>query len=97
MHKTFSFVLQGEFPDKNSQEDSHIGVAPVDAFPAQNKFGKFILAVNYYFFSIQLTVCENCIEVAESCFRCSLHQCTNKSTNIFSYQLSEVFFCYLNS
>ena len=42
MHETFSFVLQGEFPDKNSQEDSHIGVAPVDAFPAQNKFGKFI-------------------------------------------------------
>lgn len=45
MHETFSFVLQGEFPDKNSQEDSHIGIAPVDAFPAQNKFGKFILAV----------------------------------------------------
>lgn len=45
MHETFSFVLQGEFPDKNSQEDSHIGVAPVDAFAAQNKFGNFILAV----------------------------------------------------
>jgi len=35
-----AFILQGEFPDKNTQEDGYVGVAPVDAFPAQNKFGK---------------------------------------------------------
>ena len=39
-------VLQGEFPDKNTQEDGYAGVAPVDAFPAQNKFGKICL-INY--------------------------------------------------
>ena len=33
-------VLQGEFPDTNTQDDGYVGVAPVDAFPAQNKFGK---------------------------------------------------------
>jgi len=38
-------VLQGEFPDKNTQEDGYVGVAPVDAFPAQNKFGK----INMYY------------------------------------------------
>lgn len=39
-------IWQGEFPDKNSQEDSHIGVAPVDAFPAQNKFGMYDMLGN---------------------------------------------------
>lgn len=34
------FILQGKFPDKNTQEDGYAGVAPVDAFPAQNKFGE---------------------------------------------------------
>lgn len=38
--------LQGEFPDKDTQEDGYAGVAPVDAFPAQNKFGKICL-INY--------------------------------------------------
>lgn len=40
MQKYIAYVLQGEFPDKNTQEDGYVGVAPVDAFPAQNKFGK---------------------------------------------------------
>lgn len=42
-HLNIAPVLQGEFPDKNTQEDGYVGVAPVDAFPAQNKFGKIYL------------------------------------------------------
>lgn len=34
-----AYTMQGHFPDENTEEDGHTGVAPVDAFPAQNKFG----------------------------------------------------------
>ena len=37
---------QGEFPDENTQEDGYAGVAPVDAFLAQNKFGKRSIWIN---------------------------------------------------
>lgn len=37
---TLVYIVQGEFPDQNTLEDGYAGVAPVDAFPAQNKFGK---------------------------------------------------------
>ena len=33
-------TLQGKFPDENMEEDGYVGVAPVDAFPPQNTFGK---------------------------------------------------------
>ena len=39
---TFFWVIQGKFPDENTKEDGYDGVAPVDAFPAQNKYGKKI-------------------------------------------------------
>lgn len=39
-------IWQGEFPDKNTQEDGYVGVAPVDAFPAQNKFGMYDMLGN---------------------------------------------------
>lgn len=39
-------IWQGEFPDKNTQEDGHIGVGPVDAFPVQNKFGMYDMLGN---------------------------------------------------
>ena len=32
-------LLQGKFPKINLGLDGHVGLAPVDAFPAQNSFG----------------------------------------------------------
>ena len=33
-------LIKGKFPDENTNEDGFDWVAPVDAFPAQNKYGK---------------------------------------------------------
>lgn len=32
-------IWEGHFPDENTEEDGYVGVAPVDAFPAQNELG----------------------------------------------------------
>ncbi|XP_067050299.1 inactive C-alpha-formylglycine-generating enzyme 2-like [Acropora muricata] len=39
-------IWQGHFPDENTEEDGHTGVAPVDAFPAQNKLGMYDMLGN---------------------------------------------------
>ena len=48
-----AYILQGEFPDKNTQEDGYVGVAPVNAFPAQNKFGKRQSRMKFVVYSIK--------------------------------------------
>ncbi|XP_071946243.1 inactive C-alpha-formylglycine-generating enzyme 2-like [Antedon mediterranea] len=41
-------IWQGKFPSENSEDDGYHGVAPVDAYPAQNDYGMFDMVGNVW-------------------------------------------------
>jgi len=42
-------LFQGSFPAANTMEDGYEGLSPVDAFPKQNKYGKYVYGTLVYF------------------------------------------------
>ncbi|XP_077998546.1 inactive C-alpha-formylglycine-generating enzyme 2-like [Glandiceps talaboti] len=41
-------IWQGKFPEENTKEDGHHGLAPVDAFPAQNNYDIYDMVGNHW-------------------------------------------------